>query len=974
VVSVYRQHIVGGVGRCSGCLPRRFRIRGVSGVSVFSLSFFFLLTASVVLAAGSTFFVAPNGDDNAWHGTQAEPGDADGPFATLTRARDEIRRLCRAGKLVVPVTVYVRGGRYELKQTFMLTEDDSGTPSAPIVYRAYADEKPVLSGGRRIDTEWTGTSGGIMACDLKDLGLAEVWGRDLYFNGQRQQLARRPNFEPERPCAGGFNYVAGDAIPMHENVPDEARDILRFQDGDIGEWARPEAAEVVVFPRFNWSNDIVRIAAIDAAAGTIKLVKNASYAIRPGDRYYVQNVLEELDCSGEWYLDVANARLHFWAPSNLAFGDVVVPRLKKLVVFANARHVTFHGFTLEAAKVSAIFVVNGNNCRISGNIVRNIGGRGGGAIVVGGTDCVVAGNDVYDVGAAGIVIRGGDRSTLEAGGNVAENNHVSHVGQHQKQAAGIICSGVGNRVAHNLIHDCPRAGIVFRGNEHVIENNHVRHVCLETANTAAIYTFAAHDISRRGHVVRYNLIHDVLGFGRFEGKWVSPYYAWGIYLDGGASGVKVTGNVCARMPWGGGMILGGYDNIWESNIFIDGGFKQMTVSCWSEADAVVKPQAEALLRSRERKSGNPFYKERYPEMFEDKKGETGNKFLRNIISYREPYSRLYDFHYVGADFECDYNLVYHYAYPIITGLNEHLAEKQWEVWQEAGMDVHSQLGDPLFGDGPDDYTLKPESPALALGFQPILLDEIGPYESDTRASWPVQELDGVREQPIKADLLASPKPPVPAVPVGNAIEEKGVPTCVATWRQGAIALDGFLDAGEWPDRMITLRQTVERREILGAPVTMRLVHDGSRLYVAMEVPVPDVARLRTGGMWGTNDGFEISFQGKDDEDAPIYVVKCYAGGKCQSTTTAGASPEQASALQDGLEYAVEIGTEGWSAELCLPLKMIGHVPQEGAELAFNVGVRRVQTREWILWVGTKGESWAVEDAGVLRISMEKDSP
>ena len=32
-------------------------------------------------------------------------------------------------------------------------------------------------------------------------------------------------------------------------------------------------------------------------------------------------------------------------------------------------------------------------------------------------------------------------------------------------------------------------------------------------------------------MIRYNWFHDMLGYGYEKGKWVSPHFAWGIYLD-----------------------------------------------------------------------------------------------------------------------------------------------------------------------------------------------------------------------------------------------------------------------------------------------------------------------------------------------------------------------------------------------------------------------------------------------------------
>lgn len=73
---------------------------------------------------------------------------------------------------------------------------------------------------------------------------------------------------------------------------------------------------------------------------------------------------------------------------------------------------------------------------------------------------------------------------------------------------------------------------------------------------------------------------------------------------------------------------------------------------------------------------------------------------------------------------------------------------EWEAWQMAGADTHSVVADPLFVDPEHgDFTLRPESPARKLGFDPIPLTEIGPYRDDARATWPIREAEGVRENP-----------------------------------------------------------------------------------------------------------------------------------------------------------------------------------------------------------------------------------
>lgn len=102
-------------------------------------------------AAAAEYFVAPAGND-AWSGTLKEPnaGTTDGPFATLQRARDEIRTLKATGPLGGPVTVWLRGGVYSVGQTIEFSSADSGTETAPITYAAFAGERPVISGGKTL--------------------------------------------------------------------------------------------------------------------------------------------------------------------------------------------------------------------------------------------------------------------------------------------------------------------------------------------------------------------------------------------------------------------------------------------------------------------------------------------------------------------------------------------------------------------------------------------------------------------------------------------------------------------------------------------------------------------------------------------------------------------------------------------------------------------------------------------------------
>jgi hypothetical protein len=121
----------------------------------------------------------------------------------------------------------------------------------------------------------------------------------------------------------------------------------------------------------------------------------------------------------------------------------------------------------------------------------------------------------------------------------------------------VLLSGVGLRVAHNLIHDHPHCAILFGGNEHQIEFNEIHHIALETGDVGAIYT--GRDWTYRGNRIRHNFIHHTGGVG---------LGSMGVYMDDCVSGTEVFGNVFYKVHWA-MFIGGGRDHQVVNNIFVD---------------------------------------------------------------------------------------------------------------------------------------------------------------------------------------------------------------------------------------------------------------------------------------------------------------------------------------------------------------------------------------------------------------------
>lgn len=680
-------------------------------------------------------YVSPAGDDT-WSGRLPAPNGTrtDGPFATLTRARDELLVLRGQDALPAGATVWLRGGTYNLTETLALNGVDSGTAEGAVVYRAYRREKPILVGGTAV-TGFVPHRGQIMKADLRAIGLGGVAVSQVFFNGRRQTLARRPNADPQNPYAGGFLYIAAQPTPGSKTsfqAPPEG----------IRSWARPQEGQVWVFPGVNYWNNIIPIASVDPATRLITLAQPTSYGLNPGDRYYVRGLLEELDAPGEWYVDAAAATLYFWPPGDLASGQVSIPCVSPVVAITKdagestgPRHITLEGLTIEGSDGPAVAIGNAASCGVVGCVLRNVGT---GVSLSGSRECLIYGNDIHSTGGAGITAHSGNRNPEAPDANCIENNYVHHTGYYTKASSGISTTGVGNIISHNLVHDCPRIGIDYNGNDHIIEYNEVRHINLETQDSGATYCLGR-DWTNRGHIVRYNYLHDSLGYGRHNGPhWRSPFYTFGIYLDDWSSGQHVYGNIVARSFLAGIDVHSGRDNVIENNVIVDGYREQMRYQSW--------PTSHAMLPEMLRKVQQWPHQACYPDLARHQdpvKDSTmsHNIFRRNIISYGRPGSTLYAVS--GLDYgttEHDYNLIWR-------GGEE--PDSSFAKMREQGLDTHSVVADPKFRDPErDDFRLAPDSPALALGFEPIPVDRIGPYKDPRRASWPIVPAEGARERPL----------------------------------------------------------------------------------------------------------------------------------------------------------------------------------------------------------------------------------
>ncbi len=721
--------------------------------------------AAEVIRPSAEFFVSPHGSDD-WSGTMSKQTGNDGPFATIERAREAARK-SRETEPGTSVRVILRGGIYRVGKTIKFGPADSGTKESPVLYAAAAGETVIFTGGREfnpaafrpasepsiVERLPESARGRVMEADMKALGITDYGimrpcgqGRptvnpamELFCNDQPLGLARWPN----RGMVRRGTVLDKGGAPRYEDFSNRGG-TFTFDFDRPASWTRAKDIWLSGYFARGYAPDTIDVKSIDLEKRTITLARPHRYGLEtvgPTQEYFALNLLEEIDSPGEWYLDRMSGRLLLWPPEEFSTAKFAVSLLDEpMMALEGVSHLTFRGLTFEVSRGMGIYMERGEGNLISGCTFRNLGtvaiaiGQG---IQVGpdglilyklqngadrgemvpyepasrelnsalyndpswnrqaGENHQIIGCDIYNTGAGGIILGGGDRKTLTPGSNSVVNCHLHHTGRLDGRAPGISIDGVGNRVAYCLIHDIPLTAIGFVGNDHLIERNEIHNACLPPAHDMGVI-YTGRDPSAQGTVIRENFFHHM-------GNRETAIYA--IYLDDGACGTTVAGNVFYKVRGERAVHGWGHNHRVTNNLFIDTHANLPTPLDNTKWPAYMAEPVRVLWCRQRLDVLKPPYSTRYPEMarlFEKDPKHPRRNLVENNLSVRSG-----DFGDIG---DGKANLV--------------------------------TTEDPGFVDAATmNFSLKPSSVVFTRlpGFQEIPFNQIGLRRDEHRATTPVRE-------------------------------------------------------------------------------------------------------------------------------------------------------------------------------------------------------------------------------------------
>ena len=288
-------------------------------------------------------YVSPDGSDESGDGSQTAP------FASMDMARQAVREMKKSGGDIV---VEFADGFYQLSDTVVFDENDSGNKNTKVIYRAAKGAHPIISGGRLLDGEWEPAA----EVDwLKD-GLTAYKAhlerdcklRAIYVNGKRASMTRR---SAKPVAAAGFYAVTqgmadwawisedgiktATIIPQSANLPADTRNPRNIELESGSTWVK---ATVCADSLEQTDKGDVRVNfQMPYAAVAQNLGWNTGYS--PTNQNDIINVFEWLDSEGQFYFDEAGSTLYYIPREgeDMSTAQVIIPELEKLIEISGSQ-------------------------------------------------------------------------------------------------------------------------------------------------------------------------------------------------------------------------------------------------------------------------------------------------------------------------------------------------------------------------------------------------------------------------------------------------------------------------------------------------------------------------------------------------------------------------------------------------------------------------------------------------------------
>lgn len=552
-------------------------------------------------------------------------GEQNSPLNTIEQAQRIARKWTQSGKNTHGITVNLLPGDYIITQGLQFTSEDSGSPKAPIVYQGTDRDSVRLFGGLPLAINDAYPLGdGIFKQQLVSqesakhikvydltipfggLGQAEPHGWNLerpgrvapamlYSGGKKMTLSRWPNHNVQHPSLDPKPKTAKHTgMVSYKSVIDPGVTVKgkhRFKNTEFNQgggtielgfdrvkyWKKPDEIFVdgILAKSWEWTYNQVRSIDVAKKQITFKRGELSGISANKGSYFFFENIAQELDEPGEFYIDKATNKLYVYPTENFDTSTTVLALLDKPIIYVDrTRHVHFKNMTIDTGRSHGIETKFAQQMLFTQLTVRNVSGDG---LRINGMNNTVSHSRISNTGGAGVNLSGGWGARFNTNNSIAQslkhpinytkgNNTVIHNVIHgfawdqKSQIPGVSINGTGHTVMFNEFYDGPHFAILFRNTQDVKASHNYIHdlPTFHRDDGGAIYVGIGFHPHLRGIEISSNVLKDVPTNG--------------IYIDNYSSGVLIEKNLLHNVGFSnnnfsGVNINGGGHNVMRNNWF-----------------------------------------------------------------------------------------------------------------------------------------------------------------------------------------------------------------------------------------------------------------------------------------------------------------------------------------------------------------------------------------------------------------------